>query len=388
MRGPARLMALLAVAAATQVAAASDRFVPKDVDFVVANIRQALPDEELSALLAAWRADPAAEATNTALAGAFIDRARRLREPRYFGRAEALLVPRATRPGAGAAMRRQYAEVLQYRHDFRGAEELLDSVLRESPHDPDARLMRASIRLVRGDFTGARADCAQLVASGGDHAQIGLACLAEALAGQGQLDRALAVIGSQAGDAARADPRARAYLLATRAELRERSGDLNGAITDYRAALVFAPRDDSIRAALADALAARGDVRGALGTLSVEKPGLALLVRSAALVEEAKRAEAIGRARDWLALEASRGDAMHDREAAMLALLAGAPGFALDAARRNFEVQKELPDVRLLARAALAAGDVVALQSLRRWLQDTGYRDSVTENILGIPARS
>jgi tetratricopeptide (TPR) repeat protein len=378
---------MLAVAAATQVAAASDRFVPLDPDFVVANVRQALPDVELRGLLARWRNDPAAEASNVALAGAFIDRARRLREPRYFGRAEALLSPRATMPGAGAALRRQYAEVLQYRHEFIAAEELLGSVLRENPHDADARSMRASIRLVRGDFPGARADCAQLVTGGGHHSEIGFACLAEALAGGGQFDRALALMASQQEGEANPDPLARAYLLATRAELRERGADLEGAIADYLAALALAPRDDSIRAALADALLARGNARDARGVLDIDKPSLALLVRSAALAEGRERAGFASRARSWLELETVRGDAMHYREAAMLALLEGSPAQALDAARRNFDIQKELPDVRVLARAARAAGDAAAVESLRLWLRETGYRDSVTENILGAPSR-
>jgi thioredoxin-like negative regulator of GroEL len=388
MRGPARLLAMLAVAAATQVAAASDRFVPAEANFVVANVREAMPDEELRGLLAGFRADPNAEVTAVPLAAAFIERARHSREPRYFGRAESVLAPLATKAGAGTAARRLYAEVLQFRHDFVAAEMLLDSVLRESPHDVDTRSMRASIRLVRGDFSGARSDCAQLVAAGGDHASIGFACLAESLAGGGQFDRALALLAGRPGMIASTDPSARAYLLATRAELRERNRDADGAIGDYRAALALAPHDDSIRAALADALAARGNTAEARESLSIAKPSLALIVRSAALASGSERTELTRRARGWLELEASRGDAMHYREAAMLDLAAGNPAVALDSARRNFELQKELPDVRVLARAARAARDDATLKSLQRWLSETGYRDSVTESILGVAPHS
>ena len=122
--------------------------------------------------------------------------------------------------------------------------------------------------------------------------------------------------------------------------------------------------------------------------LAIEKPSVALLVRAAALVQGAPRAALTARANAWLALEAARGDAMHDREAALLALLNEEPARALEAARRNFEVQRELPDVRVLARAASAARDAGALQSLREWLRETGYRDSVTESILDDAARS
>jgi thioredoxin-like negative regulator of GroEL len=377
---------MLAVAAATQVAAAPDRFIPADPGFVVANIRQAVPDEQLRGALAGWRANPEDEVTVAALADAFIDRARSLREPGFFGRAEALLAPRAARPGSSASIRRLYAQVLQYRHAFSDAEGLLDTILRAAPRDIEARLLRASVRLVRGNFTGARGDCAQLAASGGDGAQIGLACLAEALAGGGQIERAQALL--DAAPVQTADRGAHAYLLGTRAELRERNQDLDGAIADYRAALWLSPGDDSLRAALVDALAARGDVQDARKLLAVDKPSVALLVRGAALSQGAERAALTARAAAWLDLEAARGDAVHCREAALLALASENPAKALDAARRNFANQKELPDVRVLARAASAARDAAALGELRAWLKASGFRDRTTENILARAGRS
>ena len=382
MRGPARLLALLAVAAATGVAAAADRFVPADPAFVVANVRQSQPDERLRGLLLAWRANPA-NAESVALASAYIERARDTREPAFFGRAEAVLAPLASSPEASGPLRRLYAQVLQYRHDFADAESLLDSLLRENPHDPDARLLRASVRLVRGEFSGARADCAQLAVGTGSGAILGFACLAEALAGQGNLAGALALLNSASAQRVQADALTHAYLLTTRAELRERSSDPGGAILDYGEAVKLAPHDDSIRAALADALAARGDDGDARELLAVDKPSLALLVRSAALSEGAQHASLTARAVAWLALEAARGDAIHHREEAMLALANANPARALAAATRNFEQQRELPDVRVLARAAQAARDAKALEALRQWMRETGYRDSVTETILG-----
>jgi hypothetical protein len=313
-----------------------------------------------------------------------MERARSLREPSYFGRAEAVLEPLATEPGAGSMARRLYAQVLQYRHEFAAAEGLLDMVLREDSRDDDARLLRASVRLVRGDFEGARADCALLAAAGGAVAVPGFACFAEALAGGGHLERGLNLLNIVPADQRNAEASASAYLLATRAELRERSDDAAGAIADYRAALSLAPHDDSIRAALADVQAAQGKTEEAQAVLAVDKPSVALLVRSAALANGSSRADLAARTGAWLALEAARGDALHFREAAMLALIEGNPARALAAARRNFQEQKELPDVRVLARAARAARDSSALSALRQWLLETGYRDSVTAGIVGL----
>jgi hypothetical protein len=54
----------------------------------------------------------------------------------------------------------------------------------------------------------------------------------------------------------------------------------------------------------------------------------------------------------------------------------------LTAARANFETQRELPDVRILARAAMASRDEDARRALRAWLDSTGFDDATTERIL------
>jgi len=121
--------------------------------------------------------------------------------------------------------------------------------------------------------------------------------------------------------------------------------------------------------------------------LRVDRPSLALVVRRAGCAHGVDRARLHALATSWLELEAARGDAPHNREAAMLALQDGDPGRALRAAEKNFASQKELPDVRVLARAARAAGDQAAHARLAEWLRTTGFVDAVTEEILGARRR-
>lgn len=382
MGGPARYLTMLAFAAAAQhAAAATDRFIPADPDFVVASLSRSTPDPELRERVVAWRADPAGDAA-TVLAAAYLERARTAREPNFVGRAEAVLAPLIEH--GPASQRRLYAETLQFRHDFARAEALLDAVIAANPRDTAARAQRASVRLVRGNFTGARTDCAYLVTSRDSSAAVGLACFAESLAGTGDLSRGRALLATAADSVS--DARVRAYLLTVRAELAERAADPDAAIVDYRAALALDPLSDPIRAALADLLLARGQREGARRVLDVERPGLALLLRQALAAEGATRAPLATRVRDWLELERSRGDAAHRREAAMLALDSGHIDAALDAARANFESQRELPDVRVLARAVVAARDPGARQTLQAWLDNTGFDDAVTEGILAASA--
>ena len=105
------LALFLTTAAAAPAAAATDRFVPTDPNFIVANVRQAAPDPGLRDLIAQWRAAPA-DTASVALARAFLARAHALREPMYMGRAEAVLAAAAARPEASFETRRLFAETL------------------------------------------------------------------------------------------------------------------------------------------------------------------------------------------------------------------------------------------------------------------------------------
>jgi Flp pilus assembly protein TadD len=388
--GPARFVFVLAMAAAAPAAAAADRFVPADPEFIVANARQATPDPGLRDLIAQWRAAPV-DIASVALAKAFVDRAHALREPMYMGRAEAVLATAAARPDASFETRRLLAETLQYRHEFTAAENLLDAILLRSPLDTAARTQRASVRLVRGDFAGARGDCAQLLATASTQS-VALACLAESHAGSGRFEQARALLAAYPLNPGE-DAAARAYFLTVRAELQDRAhsvdraSSINRSIADYSAALTAMPREDSIRAALADALIARGDLEDADALLDIERPSLPLVVRRVSCTRGAQRERLRALAAGWLDLEAARGDALHHREAAMLALAVGDAARALQSAERNFVVQKELADVRVLARAAVAAGDRTARRKLTEWMLATGFRDAVSENILGIAGR-
>jgi tetratricopeptide (TPR) repeat protein len=304
-----------------------------------------------------------------------------------MGRAEALLAPLASRANADAAVRRLYADTLQYRHEFSRAIRILDQLIREQPRDADSRLRRASLHLTRGDFANARSDCAWVASLDGAASAAGFACLSEVLAGTGQLASASAMLEVMDKSPGTLPDDARAYFLSAQAALEDRAGRHERAVAIYGEALSLAPGDDSIRSAMADVIAQQGDFVRARSIVAVENPSLTLLVREAAWSAGHGREALMRRAQEWLELEAARGDAGHAREAAILALASSDAGAALAAARRNFELQRELADVRVLASAGMLAQDAGALRTLRAWIGDTGFADVVTENILARRSR-
>ena len=382
MRGPAGMLIVLflsAVAAAAQ-AAAADRFVPSDPKFVVANVKAALPDAELRDLIARWRQNPSEETAGVALAEGFLERAHRLREPMYIGRAEAVLAAAVRRPAASSTAQRLYAQTLQYRHDFSAAEGVLGNALRAAPYDAAARAQRASLRLVRGDFAGARSDCSRLLSSGGAGQAIALACLAQVQAGSDRLAQAQSLLAAYPAPPAH-DAAIRAYWLTVRGELNERANQLDRAIADYVAALALQPANDEIRATLADALVARGEPHEARELLAVERPGLALLVRRAACAQGAER--------DALRRRPRRGSRWR-RRAAIRSIGARRrcwPWMAVMHRRHCWRRGRILGAERTRRRATAGArrggGERRrARQQLGDWLRSTGYRDAVTEEIL------
>jgi 1,2-phenylacetyl-CoA epoxidase PaaB subunit len=79
---------------------------------------------------------------------------------------------------------------------------------------------------------------------------------------------------------------------------------------------------------------------------------------------------------DRFAAAALRGDTVHLREQARFALhLQDDARMALDLARRNWSVQKEAADVRILLEAAIAAHDHAATSAAVDWIRKTRLED-------------
>lgn len=355
----------------------NEPFTPTDANFVVLRV----PRGVSSVADAPKTANEA-----SARAADLIESARLTREPRLLGRAEALLTPWLAVGSPHVEVRLVQASLLQKRHDFDAALSLLDGVIADAPSSAQARLQRASIHFVRGEFARAQTDCASLTLLGSVDA--GAACLATALAGRGRLDAAETLLRTvlQRQDDSTSDRRMVAWMRASLGDVLERRGDASGAEKAFRDALSADLQDESVRCALADVLLARGDADEALEWLDLPRPTLALLVRKAqaeTIREGQPSRDTKDRIDELSTLEAARGEGLHQREQALWSLLQELPAAeSLRWARDNFAQQREPIDLRLFARASVAARDRASLTELETWLRATGYQDAVLTAIL------
>jgi tetratricopeptide (TPR) repeat protein len=399
------------VALATSVAEGGDareagRFRPVDAGYVVLRVPATTSSEPIAILEQKHARAPQDEALASELAQLYVSRARADREPRYFARAEALVRPwvaargagassgvnassashpsaggeASSPPGASAATHastlRVQADILQNRHDFAGALTLLDRAIALDPRDASARLMRASVKMVGGHAAEARADCANVLASG--EPTTGTICLAQVLGATGSLTRAEALLKTVISRNERA-PSVRAWALWLLADFSDRAGDAPAAEAWLREALEAAPQNEGIRSALSDLLLARGVYREALNLVDLPAPSIGLLARRAQ-AQQALRDPALEQTRslieDLVTLASRRGDPPHLREEALVALeVDHDPARALELAKANFDTQRETIDIRLLIKAATMRGDTATLSSVHQWIHETGYED-------------
>lgn len=299
-------------------------------------------------------------------------------DARYFGRAGAVIRPWLDREPIPVAIDLVAAELAQQRHDFGAARQHLDRALSAQPREVSALLMRANIGLLTGEFSSARRDCLVILQAGAAYA--GTVCLASSMTGPGSLERSRRLLAAL--DAHGSEPVALArWRLATEADLALRAGDARAALEILERAHALDRTHEETRTRLAEALLAQGKPERALALASEPNPSLARLVVGlrAALAQDGSQATTWRRQVD-AALEESRrrGASPHEREEGLLALHADQDAArALAHASRNFALQKDTADLRLLVDAALAAGDVQALAEARAWLGASGFEDRV-----------
>jgi len=341
---------------------------------------------------------PRDEATAIAAAHYYLEIARAQGDARYAGYALGALqawdAASADTPPGVLVMR---ATVLQFLHDFDGAEAALKTALARQPGNAQAWITLATIRRVRGRYPESDAACRVLGRV--DAAFYGVACLAENAGLRGDHAGARTALNALLADpAARGATQAgtRQWLLTTLAEVEELAGRASEAEAAYRRAIQAKP-SGYVLLAYSDFLLRTGRPDRIAALLKDEARSDAVLLRLA-IARRSTEGNADGSSQQLPSADADRDELQarfetaalrpgatlpHAREEALFALdVKGDARRALELARLDVELQREPIDLLLFARAAVAANDDEARRQVKRLMQQTGLKDARVDAIL------
>jgi tetratricopeptide (TPR) repeat protein len=368
--------AVLALAAGTAVAglltpgtADGQPFVPGDDSVVLAEVTPGTRHSELATRkIAAQRLDVALP-----LAQLYIKQARSSGDLRFLGYAEAVLGPWVGPDTMSADALVLHATVLQSRHDFSGALEVLERARALRPNDPQAWLTSATVLRVLGEYPQAMAACEPIA----EPVVVEL-CRQGVLGLSGELSSAYAAV--QQIDSQGMPPEERAWRDSELGEMAVRLGRDVEAEHWFQNGLRASSGDFYIRAAYADLLLRNGRAREALTLLQGQESLEPLLLRIA-IAQKMLRDPGLERSSSRLAAafaaEAQRGDGVHRREEARFLLeVRGNPQAALAAALENWKVQREADDVLVLVRAASAAGTPAVAEPATSFVREHRLQDA------------
>ncbi|MEO5770962.1 MAG: hypothetical protein ABIQ29_02720 [Burkholderiaceae bacterium] len=325
---------------------------------------------ELQSLRAASKASPGDVDRAVALARRYIEAAAGDGDPRYMGYAQAALSPWWAEAAPPVAVRVQRAVLRQYGHGFDEALVDLEAALREEPANAEAWSWLAAIRMVRAEYAEAARACEGLAPL--TSALLASACRASADSLTGRAAPASIALAVALKTAPEASPEERLWALTRQAEIAERRGSIAVAERAFKEALATGVADVYLRAAHADFLLDQGRAREVLALLEDGSRADVLLLRLAIAAKATGDKRAAGWASDLAARFAAaraRGDSTHEKEEARFVLqVQGDAPRALALAQRNYALQREPADARILLETALAARQPEAALPVQRWL--------------------
>jgi hypothetical protein len=313
-------------------------------------------------------------------ARAAITQARESADPRYLGRAQAILAPWWSRADAPVEIATLQATILQSRHEFSAARTVLQTVVQSpaaSAQKAQAWLTLATLDRLQADYRAALHSCEQVARSG--EVFYAQACQLETVSLMGQ--QALAQRGFEPLMAAAQDAATRAWLLSLQAEHFERVAQDDQAAQSYQQSLQLA-QDSYTALAAADLWLRRGQGARALAALAQQAESDSVLLRKAYALKLQGDARwqtlADVLQERFAALDARRDDpAAHARERALYHLwIDGDTARALISATLNLVQQREPIDWWLALSSAERAGQSAQLARFREQLDKSGLRDA------------
>ncbi len=364
-------------------------YTPKDGSAVIEQLprRADATQSELRDLRQRLDATPQDLALASDLAQRYIALARSETDPRYLGYAQAALAPWWRQAAPPVPVRLLRATILQSTHHFGPALQDLDAVIAQQPQNAQAWLTRATVLTVQGDYAQATAACARLSAL--TTQLVTVTCLTSIASVTGRAASSERLLDLTLQRSSGAAPGLESWALSLLAEMATRRGETALAEARYKTALARQPRDSYLLGAYADLLLDRRRPQDVVTLLKDQQRIDALLLRYALAMQAlpgqqtaflAAKAELA--ARFHAAMQ--RGDTVHQREQARFALfLQQDIPAAVQLAQQNWAIQKEVPDMRILLEATLAAHNYAAAQPVLAWIAAHGVEDVALQRLVG-----
>jgi tetratricopeptide (TPR) repeat protein len=334
---------------------------------------------ELRQLREALAQSPNDPAKALAIAEKYIDLAGAEGDPRYVGYAESAISPWTSKAkDIPSDIRYARALILQYRHDFKGALEDLDAVLRDNPGHLDALAWKWALYMVMADYEKARSACEQRRPIASTLSVTG--CLATLDSVTGNSQTAYAALTSAFSKDPNRTPDYRQWLHTRLGEIAQRTNNVASAERHFKQAMATGVTDGYVLGAYADLLLEQKRPKEVMTLLSGWTRSDILLLRLALAAKELGLPEAATHTKalaDRFADSARRGDRLHLAEEARFELeLRGDAAKALELALLNWkQMQREPRDALIILEAALAARNATAAAPALDWLKQTRYEE-------------
>ena len=301
-------------------------------------------------------------------------------DPRYFGYAQSALRPwwdQAQPPPEVLVLR---AFVRQGLHDFDGALEDLSRVLKVQPQNAQAWLTRAVVLEVLGDYEGALRSCLPLLRL--SNVLVATTCISSAGSLGGQAEKSYDPLVQALQNSPSAKAQVRLWALTVLADIATRLGRDETAEQHFKQALSLGLRNTYLLSAYADFLLDQNRPQEVEALLKEDTRPDGLLLRltlAEQLLDSPHLKNHVESLRARFAanrLRSLQGDILHLRTEARFTLhVLNKPAKALQLAKKNWALQREPWDARLLLEAALRANDPAAARPVLDWLATSKLED-------------
>ena len=333
--------------------------------------------KEMSTLRAALRNNPNNETAALQLAQRYYGLVAEEGDPRYIGYAQAALAPWWALPEPPIEIQVMRASLAQFNHNFAGALRDLDSVIARAPKHAQARALRAVIHMVQARYPQARSDCEALHGITDELIAVGCVAMVDGLTGKAA--QALENLKAAYAGHPQSRPDEKLWVLIRLAEISQRLGKIDLAEQYFKQAVAMQISDTFLLAAYADLLMDQQRPAEVEALLKDGTRSDVLLLRLVFAEQALKLPTSAARSQTLAARYSAaklRGDTVHQQEEARFALaVEHDANKALDLALKNWVVQREPRDARIVLEAALAAKQPAAAAPVLSWLSESGNED-------------